>query len=68
MRLAPLAVRVGVKKLLLINELTCRIGNKIELVVICCVSALRTRAITLAVTGCVSALPRACARAHYFAR
>ena len=31
-----------------------------------CVSALRTRAIPLAATGCVSALPRA--RAHYFAR
>ena len=36
--------------------------------VICCVSALRARAIMLALTGCVSALPCVCARAHYFAR
>ena len=54
------------KTLILINEITCRIGNKIYLVVICCVSALRTHAISLAVTGFVTALPRA--RAHYFAR
>ena len=56
------------KTLLLINELTCRIGNKISLVVICCVSAIRARAIPLAITGCVSALLRAHACAHYFAR
>ena len=56
------------KKLLLINELTCRIGNAILLVVLCCLSALRPRVIPLAVTGCVSALPRAPAHAHYFAR
>ena len=36
--------------------------------VICCVSALRARAVPLAVTGCVSALPRARVRVHYFAR
>ena len=36
--------------------------------VICCVSALRVHAITLAVTGCVSALPRARAHVHYFVR
>ena len=35
--------------------------------VICCVSALRARAILLAVTGCVSALLCARVRAHYFA-
>ena len=56
------------KTSLLINELTCRIGNAILLVIICCLSALRARAIPLAVTGCVSALPRARARTHYFAR
>ena len=68
------------KTSLLINELTCRIGNTILLVVICCLSAPRTRANPLAVTGCVSALPRTHARtharmharmharAHYFAR
>ena len=56
------------KKLLLINELTCRIGNAILLVVICCVSALRTRAILLAVTCYVSALSRAHAPVHYFSR
>ena len=56
------------KMLLLINELTCRIGNAILLVVICCLSALCARDIPLVVTGCVSALPRACARAHHFAR
>ena len=56
------------KTLLLINDLTCRIGNDISLVVICGVSALRARAIPLAVTGCVSALPRARAYEHYFAR
>ena len=36
--------------------------------VICCVSALRARAITLGVTVSVSALPRACAHTNYFAR
>ena len=38
--------------------------------VICCLSALCARTIILAVTGCVSALPRARVRArvHYFAR
>ena len=56
------------EKSLLINDITCRIGNEISLVVICCVSALRMRVIPLAVTGCVSALPRARVRAHYFAR
>ena len=56
------------KTLLLINELTCRIGNAILLVVIFFLSALHTRAISLAVTGYVSALLRARARAHYFAR
>ena len=35
---------------------------------ICWVSALYARTIPLAVTGCVSDLPRARARAHYFAR
>ena len=35
---------------------------------ICSVSALCARAIPLAVTVCVSALPRARAHAHYFAR
>ena len=34
-------------------------GNTIRLVAIYCLSALRVRAITLVVTGCVSALPRA---------
>ena len=56
------------KTLLLINEITCRIGNKILLVVICCLSAIRARAISLAASGFVSALPRAPAHAHYFAR
>ena len=56
------------KTSLLINELTCRIGNEIQLVVIYCLSVLRAHAIPLAVTGCVSALPHARARAHYFAR
>ena len=56
------------KTSLLINELTCKIGNVILLVVICCMSALRAREIPLAVTGCVSALPRVRARAHYLAR
>ena len=56
------------KTLLLINEITCRIGNKILLVVICWFSALRACVITLVVTGCVSTLPHAPARAHYFAR
>ena len=36
--------------------------------VICCVSVIRARAIPLLVTGFVSALPRARARAHYFVR
>ena len=54
--------------LLLINELTCRIGNAILLVVICFLPALYARAIPLAVTGCVSALLRARVHAHYFAR
>ena len=36
--------------------------------IICCVSALRARAIPLAVTGYVSALPRAHAHVHYFTR
>ena len=52
------------KTSLLINELTCRIGNEISLVVIFCVSALRARVIPLAVTGCVSALLDARALAH----
>ena len=56
------------KTLLLINEITCRIGNAILLVVLCCLSALRTRVILLAVTGRVSALLRAHARAHHFVR
>ena len=56
------------KTSLLINELTCRIGNAILLVVICWLSALRARVIPLEVRGCVSALPRARARTHYFAQ
>ena len=56
------------KTSILINELTYSIGNEISLVVICCVSALRARAIPLAVTGYVYALLCALARAHYFAR
>ena len=56
------------KTLLLMNEITRSIGNVILLVVIFCLSALRARAIPLAVTGCVSTLPRAGVRAHYFAR
>ena len=56
------------KTSLLINELTCRIGNEMSLVVIYCVSALCERAIPLAVTGCVSALTHVRAHAHYFAR
>ena len=56
------------KTSLLINEFKCRIGNEISLVVICCVSALCVRAIQLVVTGFMSALQRACAYAHYFAR
>ena len=62
------------KTLLLINELTCRIGNAILFMVIFCLSALCARAVPLAVTGCVSALPRArtracvCACEHSFAR
>ena len=56
------------KTLLQINELTCRIGNAILLVVICCLSAIRARAISLAASGFVSALPRARAQAHCFAR
>ena len=51
------------KTSLLINELTCRIGNAILLVLIPCLSALYVHVIALAVTGCVSALPRARARA-----
>ena len=54
------------KTSLIINELTCRIGNETSLVVICCLSALCARAIPLAVTGCVSALLRACVHVHYF--
>ena len=54
------------KTLLLINDLTCRIGNAILLVVICCMSALRVHAIPLAVTCSVYALPRVRAGAHYF--
>ena len=56
------------KTSLLINELTCRIGNAILLVVLCCFSVLRTHVIPLAVTGCVSAIPHAPASSHYFAR
>ena len=56
------------KTSLLINERNCRIVNAILLVVICCLSTLCARAIPLAVTGCVSALLRAHACAHYFAR
>ena len=56
------------KTSLLINELTCRIGNAILLVVICCLSALRARAIPLSVTGCLSALPCVRVCAHHFAR
>ena len=56
------------KTLLLINELTCRIGKAIYLVVICCMSALRAHVNSLAVIGCVSAILRAHALAHYFAR
>ena len=62
--LAPLAVKTS----LLINELTCRIGNAIWLVVIYCLSALCARVIPLVVACCVSAILYACARAHYFAR
>ena len=36
--------------------------------VIYCLSTLRAHAIQLKVTGCVSALPRVRAYAHYFAR
>ena len=54
------------KTSLLINELTCRIGNAILLVVICCLSVLRAHAIPLAVTSCVSAISHARMRAHYF--
>ena len=56
------------KMSLLINELTCRIGNKIYLVVICCVSAFHAHAIPLTVTGFVSTLLCAHVRAHHFAR
>ena len=56
------------KTSLLTNKLTCRIGNDISLVVICGVSALRARAIPLAVTGCVSVIPLARACVHCFAR
>ena len=56
------------KMSLIMNELTCRIGNKISLVVICCVSALRAHVIPFALKHCVSALPRAGAQTHYFAR
>ena len=56
------------KMSLLINELNCRIGNSILLIVICCLSVLCARVIPLAVTGFVSSLPCARARAHYFAR
>ena len=52
------------KTLLLINELTCRIGNAVSLLLISCLSALRARVVPLAVTGCVSALPCARARAR----
>ena len=55
------------KKLLLINELTSRIGNAILLVVIYCLSAFCVRAIPLAVTGCVYALPYARACALFYA-
>ena len=55
------------KTLLLINELTCRIGNVILLVVICCLSALRSCAIPFSVTGFVPTLLRAHVHAHYFA-
>ena len=51
---------------LIINELACRIGNEIPLVVICCVSALCAHAIPMALTSCVSAIPRALAKTHYF--
>ena len=56
------------KTSLLINDITCRIGNAIYLVVICCFSTIRAHAILLAITGWVYALPRAHAHAHYFAR
>ena len=56
------------KKLLIVNDLTCRISNKKLLVVISCVFALRAHAISLAVTGCMSALLCARVRAHCFAR
>ena len=49
--------------LLLINELTCRIGNAIWLVVLWWLSALLACVIPFVVTGCVSTLPRAPARA-----
>ena len=55
------------KTSLLINELTCRIGNVVSLVVLYCLSALNAHVIPLAITGCVYALPRAPACAHYFA-
>ena len=54
------------KTSLLINELTCRIGNAILLVMIYCLSAIHAHAISLEVTGCVSTIPRV--RVHYFAR
>ena len=40
-RIAPLAASVSVKTSLLINELTCRIGNTILLVMICRLFAIR---------------------------
>ena len=50
------------KMSVLINELTCRIGKAVLLVMLCCLSALRERMIPLGVTCCVSNLPRAPAR------
>ena len=56
------------KTSLLLNKITCRIGNAILLVAICCFSALGACVVPLAVTGFLSALLRAHVRAHYFAR
>ena len=67
-RISPLTGALMLKTSLLINELTCLLGNTILLVVLCCLSVVCTRTcahvIPLAVTGCVSALTCAPARAH----
>ena len=55
------------KMLLLINELTCTIGNTILLVVICYFFAIRAHGIPLTVTGCVSSHLRARADALFCA-